>query len=80
MKTNIISIGNSKGLIIPKQLLIYLDSNKVEIETKNGGLFIKPVKKIREGWEEAAMQAHAEDDDQLLMDFGNEFDKEDWIW
>lgn len=80
MKTNIISIGNSRGLIIPKQLLMYLNSNKVDIETKDGGLFIKPVNKVREGWEDAAIQAHANEDDQLIMDFENEFDKENWIW
>lgn len=80
MKANIISIGNSKGLIIPKQLLIFLDSNKVDIETKDDGLFLKPIKKVREGWEEAAMQAHTDRNDELLMDFGNKFDEEEWTW
>jgi hypothetical protein len=31
--------------------------------------------KIREGWEQAAMEAHQNGDDEPLIDFSNEFDK-----
>jgi len=42
MQANIISIGNSRGLIIPKSLINKLNSDKVEIEATDEGLFISP--------------------------------------
>ncbi len=37
-------------------------------------------KRLREGWEQAAKEAHENGDDKLLMDFPNDFDKEEWTW
>ena len=80
MQANIISIGNSRGLIIPKSLISKLNSDKVEIEATEEGLFIKPIHKIREGWETSAKQANTNGDDKILLDFNNDFDEEEWTW
>jgi antitoxin MazE len=82
MKTNIIKIGNSRGVIIPKQLLKEAGvKSQVEMEVRGGGLFIKPIDKPREGWEEAAIQAHKEKSDQLLIpDIFEDENIDDWTW
>lgn len=82
MKTNIINIGNSQGIILPSMLLRQLNltfKSSVKIEIDNGAIVIKP--DPRQGWAEAAKQMHTEGDDALLSeDFPNEFDQEEWTW
>ena len=82
MKTNIIRIGNSRGIIIPAQLLKKIGTTgKIEMQIKEDGLFLKPVGKPRQGWEEAAKAANREGDDRLL--FPDVFEDEnmgDWTW
>ena len=82
MKTNIINIGNSLGIILPSMLLRQLKlsfKSTVQIEIDNASIIIKPVP--RQGWAEAAEQMNAAGDDELLMgDFPNEFDEEEWTW
>lgn len=82
MKANIINIGNSQGIILPSILLRQLNltfKSSVQIEIENGTIIIKP--ESRQGWAEAAQQMHEAGDDELLMgDFSNDFDKEEWTW
>lgn len=85
METDIIKIGNSKGIRIPKALLTQCGFNgKVEIHLEQGNLVIKnPKKKVREGWAEAARICHEAGDDKLIFPEGsitNEFDKTEWTW
>ena len=84
MRTTVSKWGNSMALRIPKSIL---DENKlhegsqVKIISKDGKIILEPQeKKIREGWEQAAMEAHQNKDDELMMNFPNEFDKEEWEW
>ena len=78
---HLIQIGNSKGIRIPKPLIqqANLEGREIELKVVEGGLLIAPVRKAREGWEDAA-KAHATKDDEPLMDFPNEFDEEEWTW
>ncbi len=82
MKTSIINIGNSQGIILPSILLKQLKlSNRstVELEINNGSIIIKP--EPRQGWAEAAKVMNAIGDDNfLLADFPNEFEKDEWTW
>jgi antitoxin MazE len=82
MKTNIINIGNSQGIILPSILLRQLKlsfKSTVQIEIDNGAIIIKP--DPRQGWAESAKEMNAAGDDGLLIgDFPNEFDKEEWTW
>ena len=86
MEVSIIKIGNSKGVIIPARFLKKLGAQskagiKVEIEEREGGLFLKPIKKPREGWEKAAKAAHKEGEDQMLFpDVFDDEETEDWTW
>jgi len=82
MKTNIINIGNSQGIILPAMLLKKLNlsfKSTVQVEIDNGAIIIKP--DPRQGWAEAAQQMHAAGDDELLSgDLSTDFEKEEWTW
>jgi antitoxin MazE len=84
MKTQIISIGNSQGVRIPKILLEQSKlSGEVELELKDEGILIRPARKPREGWAEAFREMAANGDDELLDgDLVNQssFDEEEWEW
>lgn len=82
MEVSIIKIGNSKGVIIPARFLKKLGAqSKVEMEEREGGLFLKPIKKPREGWEKAAKAAHKEGEDEILYpDVFDDEETEDWTW
>jgi len=86
MEVSIIKIGNSKGVIIPARFLKKLGAQskveiKVEMEEREGGLFLKPIKKPREGWEKAAKAAHKEGEDEMLFpDVFDDEETEDWTW
>lgn len=77
MRLAVVSIGNSKGIRIPKTVLDkYQISNSVEVEMREGELVLRPVRKPREGWEEAFKKMHENGDDRLLIP--DVFDDETW--
>jgi len=82
MKLSIISIGNSKGIRIPKTILKQCHFDKeAEIEVRDDKLIIKPVeKKPRNGWKAAFSSMRKRDEDSLLV--GDLLDREmkDWEW
>ena len=82
MKANIVSIGNSKGIRIPKVLLKQFDFNdQVDLEIEKEGIVIRPVKsKPREGWDSAFKLMHERKEDILLIDEKTDFDIEGWEW
>lgn len=67
MQTNIIQIGNSKGIILPADVLRKLRltlKSAVTITTDGDAIIIKT--QPRQGWAEVARQAHNNGDDQLI--------------
>jgi antitoxin MazE len=90
MKANIIQIGNSKGVRIPKSLLDELKFEKlVEFEILPNGLLLrpiheKPVSPPRAGWSEMFKSALDEsgDDREKFGDWNQtgltEFDEKEW--
>lgn len=84
METSIIRIGNSQGLIIPKRMLSQMGARrKVEIQVKDGGLFIAPVHdNPRKGWGEAFARAARKNEPEgdCFEGIENEFDREEWTW
>lgn len=82
MRANIISIGNSKGIRIPKVLLKQLDfHDQVELAVEDEGIVIKPIKgKPREGWEKAFKLMHERNEDALLIDEKADLEMEGWEW
>jgi antitoxin MazE len=53
--TQLIKIGNSQGIRIPKPLIkqAHLEGKELKLQLVNGGLLISPLKGAREGWREA---------------------------
>ena len=81
MKTNIVSIGNSQGIRIPKILLEQSRlSGEVELEVRGESIVIRPARKPRENWEEAFRRAATAAEDDAAETFGrdarNQFDEE----
>lgn len=81
MQIAIRTIGNSKGIVLPKPLLAQagLDGEMTaDIAVENGSIVLrKPAKAVRFGWAEAAKELAAKGGDVLLMgEFGNADDAE----
>jgi antitoxin MazE len=83
METNIIAIGNSKGIIIPAKLLKSIGfQGNVNIEVEDGKLIITPCEKVREGWEDL-IRKEIENNGQpnkLIPDFFEDEQDNDWQW
>lgn len=52
---NLIRIGNSQGIRIPKALIeqANLEDKELKLQIVKDGLLVSPSKKLREGWKEA---------------------------
>lgn len=84
MKTNIVRIGNSKGIRLPKAILeqCFL-KDSVELEVKDNVLTIRPIDAPRGGWAEAFSEMSERQDDRLLdedAESGTEWDRAEWRW
>ncbi len=85
MKTQIIKIGNSKGIRIPKPILEECGfSKEVEIQIKNKKLIIFSPIKTRIGWKkEFERLTKKNKKDETLRDFENiehNWDENEWKW
>jgi antitoxin MazE len=68
MELSIIKIGNSKGIRLSKSILKQLGiKDRVELIVKNDQLIIKPISKVRDGWEDQFKQMAKLNDDLLLV-------------
>lgn len=81
----LVRIGNSQGIRIPKPLIeqAHLEGKELKLQIVNGGLLITPEKEAREGWKEAIEQAimakgqEPLDDEWLNMPLDSD-DELDW--
>lgn len=82
MKTQIVPIGNSRGVRIPKTLLELCHiHNTVDLNVKGETIIIRPVKRRpREGWEAAFKAMHARHEDRVLIDDRLDVAVEPWEW
>lgn len=84
MKTNIVQIGNSKGIRLPKSVLEQCHlTDSVELLVEGNVLTIRPIHAPRSGWSEAFSEMAQHKDDKLLdtdMGLVSEWDKSEWRW
>lgn len=82
MKINIVPIGTSRGIRIPKTVLEQCHiKDRVEMEILSDTIILKPFRKNpREGWEEACQMMHKNGEDQMLYDDSIDLDAEGWEW
>lgn len=82
MVLQIVRIGNSKGLRLPKSLLEQFHIGKeVDLQTTKDGLLITPKKsKTRSGWGEKFKSMASHKEDKLLIPDELDIDSQDWKW
>ena len=83
MRTELVRIGNSRGIRIPKPLIEQCRlGEKVELRIENDCLVISPERLPRAGWDEAFRAAGPSDRDGRLLEpiSENEFDSTEWRW
>lgn len=84
MKVKIIKIGNSKGIRLPNEIIKkYNLDQEVTLELNEDSIVLKPIEvDPRAEWEEIykKMEPTLTQEDKDWMQFGNEFDEEDWTW
>jgi antitoxin MazE len=82
MKAQIIQIGNSQGIRIPKMMLEESRiTGEVELELHSDGILIRNAQKPRHGWGEAFRAMADNDDDEPIMPAAStRFDKKEWQW
>lgn len=81
MKAQIIRIGNSQGVRIPKTLLEDGKlSGEVELELHEDGILIRSLTKPRSNWDAMFRSTGDADDDQHLTETPTEFEKKEWQW
>ena len=83
MKSQIIQIGNSQGIRIPKALLIESGvSGEVELVLHDEGILIRRAGKPRSNWDAVFESLEETDDDLPPLDDGprDEFEKRQWQW
>lgn len=82
MRANIVQIGNSRGLRIPKPLLEQTGlRDEVEIEVRGEQLVIRAANAPRAGWAEAfAKMGECGRDALLDPETSTEWDESEWRW
>ena len=84
MKTNIVRIGNSKGIRLPKSVLEQCHlKDAVEIEVEGNVLTVRPLHTPRTGWSDAFSRMSQYKDDKLLDEDttqATEWDRSEWRW
>ncbi|MGA7459998.1 MAG: AbrB/MazE/SpoVT family DNA-binding domain-containing protein [Candidatus Korobacteraceae bacterium] len=83
MKAELVRIGNSRGIRIPKPLIEQCRLGEtVDLRVEDERLVISPGHIPRRGWDEAFRAAAASQRDELLLAGlpPNRFDREEWTW
>jgi antitoxin MazE len=82
MKANLVQIGNSRGVRIPKAILKQTGlSDEIEMEVRGSQLVIRAANHPRAGWAEAFARMAARGDDKLLdPHVPTKWDETEWEW
>jgi antitoxin MazE len=83
MRVELVRIGNSRGIRIPKPLIEQCGfGDAVELHIEDNRLVIAPERAPRQGWKEAFAAAGPAGDDALPFEPvpPNEFDDSEWTW
>lgn len=84
MKAQLIKIGNSRGVRLPKSVIEECGfGDEVEIKVSKKNLVITRSQKPRENWENLfkdITENGNNNDDLLMTELSNDFDREEWEW
>ena len=80
MKSNLIKIGNSKGVRITSNIIKECElGNEIEIKVVDKKVIIEAIKEPRLNWDTSFEKMHKNNEDILISKSSNDFDK-DWEW
>ncbi|MDI9569830.1 MAG: AbrB/MazE/SpoVT family DNA-binding domain-containing protein [Pseudomonadota bacterium] len=84
MRAQIIRIGNSRGIRIPKPLLEQTGiKDEVDMMVEKDRIIISPITDPRAGWDKA-FQAMNQNSDDMMIDgtdsISHPWDDEEWEW
>jgi antitoxin MazE len=66
MKANLVKIGNSKGLRLPKAVIEQAQlTDELELEVGDGVVVLRAIRSVRKNWQEDAASCRAASDDDL---------------
>lgn len=82
MKAQIVRIGNSRGIRLPKVLIEEAQlGTDVELQAEPGRIVIRRTAQPRAGWAAAARRMREKDEDRLLdKPTATRFDRNEWTW
>jgi antitoxin MazE len=82
MKAELIRIGNSRGIRIPKPIIEQCGlENTVELRVVDDQLVVSTPRLLRQGWDKAFQRAGLHNDGLLWESVPmNAFDREEWKW
>jgi antitoxin MazE len=82
VKARLVSIGNSRGIRLPKSVIEEAQlGDEVELKAEPGCIIIRSAKPPRTGWAEAAKRMHQVGDDQSVMpEPATHFEEQEWQW
>jgi antitoxin MazE len=84
MRVQIIRIGNSQGIRIPKTVLEQTGlKDEVELEVEDDRIILRSPTQPRQGWDEAFKTMAKHGDDKMLdedLTGRSSWDKEEWEW
>ena len=83
MTLELVRIGNSRGIRIPKPIIDQLGFGKlVDVRIERDRLVIAPERRPRQGWAESFEAAGSSKLDDLAFPstMQNDFDREEWEW
>jgi len=82
MIAQLIKVGNSKGIRIPKPLIEECGlTESVNLEVQGESLVISPIRKVRAGWAGAFKEMSQQGEDHLLdSESLTDWDEEEWEW
>ena len=83
MRVDLIRIGNSRGIRLPKPVIEQCGfGNTVELHIEDNRVVLTPVRSLRERWTEAFQEMARRGDDDLVLKeaTANKFDATEWTW
>ena len=83
MKVNLVPIGNSKGIRIPRSVIKQCGfGDQVDMRVADGTVVLTPARDARADWDAEFKRMAAVGDDALLLpdSMRHEWDEEEWEW
>lgn len=82
MKTRLVRIGNSRGVRLPKPLILEAGlTDEVELRVQEGAIVVARAALPRAGWSDAATKLRMRGEDTLLdPPTPTRFDDTEWTW